>query len=112
MEVAKHYALTRFHQSTTLFAYSQAKFGALPDDVKKLVREVTPMAVKAGLDFHNKFGDEGLAAVRAKGIAVTEPKIDAFRAASRPSWETILKDAGANGRALAAEIETARGAIK
>lgn len=108
LEVSKHYALTRFHQSTSLFAYSQPKFNALPADVQALIRAVTPEAVTAGLKFHNDLGDEGLAAVRAKGIAVTEPDVAAFRAASRPSWDAILRDAGPNGRALADEIETAR----
>jgi TRAP-type transport system periplasmic protein len=108
LEVSKHYALTRFHQSTSLFAYSQAKFNALPADIQALIRAVTPEAVEAGLKFHNALGEEGLAAVRAKGIAVTEPDIAAFRAASRPSWDTILRDAGPNGRALAEEIEAAR----
>ncbi len=111
MEVAKHYALTRFHQSTTMFVFSQAKFNALPADIQAMVRAVTPEAVQAGLDFHNKFGDESLAAVRAKGIAVTEPAIGPFREASRPSWDIILRDAGANGRALADEIEAARRAM-
>jgi tripartite ATP-independent transporter DctP family solute receptor len=108
LEVAKHYALTRFHQSTTMFAFSQAKFNALPADVQALVRSVTPEAIAAGLKFHNDLGEEGMKAVRAKGIAVTEPAIGPFREASRPSWETILKDAGANGQALANEIEAAR----
>jgi TRAP-type transport system periplasmic protein len=108
LEVSKHYALTRFHQSTTLFAFSQAKFNAMPADVQALIRAVTPEAVAAGLQFHNDLGEEGLKAVRAKGIAVTEPDIAAFRAASRPSWETILRDAGPNGKALADEIEAAR----
>jgi TRAP-type transport system periplasmic protein len=108
LEVSKHYALTRFHQSTTMFAFSQAKFNALPADVQALVRAVTPEAIAAGLKFHNDLGEEGLKAVRAKGIAVTEPAIGPFREASRPSWETILKDAGANGQALANEIEAAR----
>jgi tripartite ATP-independent transporter DctP family solute receptor len=108
LEVSKHYALTRFHQSTTLFAYSQAKFAALPADVQALIRAVTPEAVAAGLKFHNDLGEEGLKAVRARGIAVTEPDIAPFRAASRPSWEIILKDAGPNGKALADEIEAAR----
>jgi TRAP-type C4-dicarboxylate transport system substrate-binding protein len=108
IEVTKHYALTRFHQSTTMFVYSQAKFNALPADIQAMVRAVTPEAISAGLDFHNKFGDEALAAVRAKGIAVTEPAIGPFRDASRPSWDIILKDAGPNGRALADQIEAAR----
>ena len=108
IEVTKHYAMTRFHQSTTMFVYSQAKFNALPADIQAMVRQVTPEAVQAGLDFHNKFGDEALAAVRAKGIPVTEPAIGPFREASRPSWEIILKDAGPNGRKLADEIEAAR----
>jgi TRAP-type transport system periplasmic protein len=108
MEVSKHYALTRFHQSTTMFAFSQAKFNALPADIQALVRTVTPEAVAAGLAFHNDLGEQGLKAVRDRGIAVTEPDVAAFRAASRPSWETILKDAGANGKALADEIEAAR----
>jgi tripartite ATP-independent transporter DctP family solute receptor len=108
LEVAKHYALTRFHQSTTMFAFSQAKFNALPADVQALVRAVTPEAIAAGLKFHNDLGEEGLRAVRAKGIAVTEPDIAPFRAASRPSWEAILKDAGPNGQTLANEIEAAR----
>jgi TRAP-type transport system periplasmic protein len=111
LEVSKHYALTRFHQSTTMFAFSQAKFNALPADVQALVRAVTPEAIAAGLKFHNDLGDEGLKAVRAKGIAVTEPAIGPFREASRASWETILKDAGANGQALANEIEAARRAL-
>ena len=108
IEVTKHYALTRFHQSTTMFIYSQAKFNALPADVQAMVRAVTPEAISAGLDFHNKFGDEALVAVRAKGITVTEPAIGPFREASRPSWDIILKDAGPNGRALAEQIEAAR----
>jgi TRAP-type transport system periplasmic protein len=108
LEVSKHYALTRFHQSTTMFAYSKAKFDALPADVQALVRAVTPEAVAAGLKFHNDLGEEGLKAVRAKGITVTEPAIGPFREASRPSWETILKDAGVSGQTLANEIETAR----
>jgi TRAP-type transport system periplasmic protein len=108
LEVSKHYALTRFHQSTTMFAFSQAKFNALPADVQALVRAVTPEAVAAGLKFHNDLGEEGLKAVRAKGITVSEPAIGPFREASRPSWAAILKDAGANGQALATEIEAAR----
>ncbi|MGL4241749.1 MAG: TRAP transporter substrate-binding protein [Beijerinckiaceae bacterium] len=108
LEVSKHYALTRFHQSTTMFAFSQAKFNALPADVQALIRAVTPEAVAAGLKFHNDLGEEGLKAVRAKGIAVTEPAIGPFREASRPSWANILKDAGPNGQALANEIEAAR----
>jgi TRAP-type transport system periplasmic protein len=83
----------------------------LPADVQALVRAVTPEAIAAGLKFHNDLGDEGLKAVRAKGIAVTEPAIGPFREASRASWETILKDAGANGQALANEIEAARRAL-
>lgn len=108
LEVSKHYALTRFHQSTTMFAFSQAKFNALPADVQALVRAVTPEAIAAGLKFHNDLGEEGLKAVRAKGITVSEPAIGPFREASRPSWAAILKDAGANGQALATEIEAAR----
>jgi TRAP-type transport system periplasmic protein len=111
MEVAKHYALTRFHQSTTMFVFSQAKFNALPADLQAMVRAVTPEAVQAGLDFHNRFGDESLAAVRARGITVTEPAIGPFREASRPSWDIILRDAGPNGRTLADEIEAARRTI-
>lgn len=108
IEVTKNYALTRFHQSTTLFAVSQARFNAMPADIRDALRAVLPEAVQAGLDFHNKFGDEGLAAIRAKGIPVSEPDLRPFREASRKSWETILKDAGPNGQALATEIEAAK----
>ncbi len=108
MEVSKHYALTRFHQSTTMFAYSQAKFGALPAEIQALIVAVTPEAVAAGLQFHNDLGEEGLKATRARGVAITEPDVAAFRAASRPSWDIILRDAGASGKALADEIEAAR----
>lgn len=108
MEVSRHYALTRFHQSTTLFAFSQAKFNALPTDIQALVRAVTPEAVAAGLEFHNNLNEEGMRALRARGVAVTEPDIGPFRAASRPSWDIILRDAGPNGRALADAIEAAR----
>lgn len=107
LEVARHYAITRFHQSTSMFIYSKAKFDALPADLQAMIREVTPAAMAAGLEFHNRFGEEGLAAVRAKGIPVTEPALEPFRAAARPSWEVILRDAGPNGRALATEIEAA-----
>jgi TRAP-type C4-dicarboxylate transport system substrate-binding protein len=76
--------------------------------VQALIRSVTPEAVAAGLKFHNDLGEEGLKAVRARGITVTEPAIGPFREASRPSWDVILRDAGPNGRALASEIEAAR----
>lgn len=108
MEVARHYALTRFHQSTTMFVFSAARFNAMPAELRTLIRAVTPEAVQAGLDFHNSFGDDALVQVRARGIAVTEPAIGPFREASRRSWDGILADAGPNGRALAAEIEAAR----
>jgi TRAP-type C4-dicarboxylate transport system substrate-binding protein len=96
------------HQSTTMFVFSAARFNTMPAELRTLIRAITPEAVQAGLDFHNSFGDDALVQVRARGIAVTEPAIGRFREASRRSWDGILADAGANGRALATEIEAAR----
>jgi len=108
IEVIKNFSVTRFHQSTTMFVMSQARFNAMPADVQQAIRAVTPEAVKAGLAFHDQLNREGMAQMRAKGITIVEPDLTPFKEATRKSWDGILNDAGPNGRALVQEIEAAK----
>ena len=108
IEVARAFSLTRFHQSTTMFAFSQARFGALPADVQAIIRAAIPEAVRAGLEFHARLNEEGMTQMRARGLTIVEPDLAAFREVTRRSWDGILNDAGPNARPLVAEIEAAK----
>jgi tripartite ATP-independent transporter DctP family solute receptor len=108
IEVAKHFSLTRFHQSTSMFVASKARFDALPADVRDAIRAALPEAVRAGLEFHARLNEDGMNQMRARGITITEPDLAPFRDVTRRSWEQILNDAGPNGRTLVQEIEAAK----
>jgi tripartite ATP-independent transporter DctP family solute receptor len=108
IEVSKHFSLTRFHQSTSMFVASKARFEALPADVRDAIRAALPDAVRAGLEFHTRLNEEGMNQMRARGITITEPDLAPFREVTRRSWEQILNDAGPNGRSLVQEIEAAK----
>lgn len=108
IEVIRHFSVTRFHQSTTMFVMSRARFAALPADIQAAIRDVTPEAVRAGLAFHDQLNRDGMAQMRARGITIVEPDLAAFREVTRRSWDRILADAGPNGRALVEEIEAAK----
>jgi tripartite ATP-independent transporter DctP family solute receptor len=107
VEVIKAYALTRVHQSTTVFAMSKARFEALPADVQAMMRQAAKDAIAYGLGEHAKLMAAGLEAVKAKGITVTDPPAGPFQEAARKSYEVILKDAP-GGAALVAKIEAAK----
>lgn len=107
VEVITNYALTKLHQSTTVFIMSKARFDALPRDIQATVREVARESILTSLAHHDRVNREGLAAIRARNIAVAEPNLAPFMAEARKSWDTILAEAP-NGRALVAEIERAK----
>ncbi len=108
IEVSRHFSITRFHQSTTMFVMSQARFGALPADIQAIVRAAVPDAVRAGLEFHARLNEDGMTQMRARGLQIIEPDLAPFREVTRRSWDGILNDAGPNGRALVQEIEAAK----
>ena len=107
VEVVQHYALTKIHQSTTVFAVSQARFRALPADVQAILRTAAKEAIQHGLAAHDRLNVEGLATVRARGVAVTEPDLAPFKAVALRSYETILAEAP-NGRAWVDRINAAK----
>lgn len=107
VEVVQHYALTKIHQSTTVFAVSQARFRALPADVQAILRTAAKEAIQHGLAAHDRLNVEGLATVRARGVAVTEPDLAPFKAVALRSYDTILAEAP-NGRSWVDRINAAK----
>jgi tripartite ATP-independent transporter DctP family solute receptor len=107
VETIQHYALTKVHQSTTVFTMSKARFDALPADMRELARVAARDAIQHGLAEHDRLNREGLATVRARGIAVVEPDLAPFKEVARRSYDTILAEAP-EGRALLAQIEAAK----
>lgn len=107
VEVIQHFALTKIHQSTTVFAVSAARFRALPADVQATLRTAAREAIQHGLAAHDRLNVEGLAAVRARGVAVTEPDLEPFKVIARRSYDTILAEAP-NGRAWVERINAAK----
>lgn len=107
VEAVQHYALTKVHQSTTIFTVSKARFEALPADVQQMMRVAAREAIKVGLAEHDRLNVEGLAAVRARGVSVTEPDLGPFKEVARKSYDTILAEAP-GGRAILADIEAAK----
>lgn len=107
VEVIQHYALTKIHQSTTVFAVSRAKFAALPADVQATLRTAAKEAITHGLAAHDRLNVEGLAAVRARGVTVHEPDLEPFKVVARRSYDAILAEAP-NGRAWVERINAAK----
>ena len=107
VEVIPNYALTKAHQSTTVFIVSKAKFEALPSDVRSMARSAAREAIKHGLTEHARLNREGLATARAKNVTIVEPELGPFKAAARRSYDTILAEAP-EGRAILNEIEAAK----
>lgn len=107
VEVIQHFSLTRIHQSTTVFAVSAARFRALPADVQPILRAAAREAIRHGLGVHERLNVEGLATVRARGIAVHEPDLEPFKAIARRSYDAILAEAP-NGRAWVEKISAAK----
>jgi len=107
VEVIPNYALTKAHQSTTVFIVSKAKFEALPPDVRSMARTAAREAIKHGLTEHARLNREGLATARAKNVTIVEPELGPFKTAARRSYDTILAEAP-EGRAILNEIEAAK----
>jgi tripartite ATP-independent transporter DctP family solute receptor len=107
VEVIQHYALTKIHQSTTVFAVSGARFRALPADVQATLRTAAKEAIQHGLVAHDRLNVEGLATVRARGVTVHEPDLEPFKVIARRSYDTILAEAP-NGRAWVEKINAAK----
>lgn len=108
IEVSRTFSITRFHQSTTMWTASAARFNALPADIQAIVRAAVPEATRAGLTFHDQLNQEGMTQMRARGLTIIEPDLAGFREVTRRSWDGILNDAGPGGRALVQEIEAAK----
>jgi TRAP-type C4-dicarboxylate transport system substrate-binding protein len=108
VEVIQHFALTKIHQSTTVFAVSGARFRALPADVQATLRTVAKEAITHGLGKHDELNVAGLATVRARGVTVHEPDLEPFKVIARRSYDAILAEAP-NGRAWVERINAAKG---
>ncbi|MGF1659677.1 MAG: TRAP transporter substrate-binding protein [Rubrimonas sp.] len=107
VEAIGAYALTKVHQSTTVFVMGKARFEGLPAETQALVREAARDAIGHGLAEHQRLNEAGLAKVREMGVTVTEPDLEPFMAAARASYPTILAGAP-GGEALVAKIEAAK----
>lgn len=107
VEAIGAYALTKAHQSTTVFTMSQARFAALPEETQALMREAAKEAIAHGLAEHKRLNDEGLATVKEMGITVTEPDLSAFAEKARASYGPILAEAP-GGEALIEKINAAK----
>ncbi|HEV7268648.1 MAG TPA: TRAP transporter substrate-binding protein [Falsiroseomonas sp.] len=107
VEVIQRYALTKVHQSTTVFAVSGARFRALPADVQATLRTAAKEAIRHGLGKHEELNVAGLATVRARGITVHEPDLEPFKVIARRSYDAILAEAP-NGRAWVEKINAAK----
>jgi TRAP-type C4-dicarboxylate transport system substrate-binding protein len=108
IEVVRHFTLSRFHQTPTMLIFSAAKWNAWPAEVQQAMRSAMPQAIAEGLRFHDDFTADAIRQVRERGITFTDPEIGPWREVTRRSYEAILNDSGAGGRALYEQIEAAR----
>lgn len=108
IEIIRHYTFSRFHQTPTMLIFSQAKFNSWPADVQRAIRDSMAEAIGEGLKFHDEFTADAIRQMREKNITVVDPEIGPWREVTRRSYDAILADSGAGGRALFEEIEAAR----
>jgi tripartite ATP-independent transporter DctP family solute receptor len=109
IELIRHYTFARFHQTPTMLIFSAARFNSWPADVQRAIRDSMREALAEGLKFHDDFTADSVKQMRDKGITVIDPEIGPWREVTRRSYDAILADSGAGGRALFLEIEAARG---
>ncbi len=91
-EVARHYTLTKAHQSTTVFVLSKAFWEGLPADLQALVQAAALEAIDIGIAAHDRLAADGLVTAAAAGVTIHEPDLAPFAERARRSWEVILKD--------------------
>ena len=108
IEVIRHYTFSRFHQTPTMLIFSQSRWNTWPAEVQRAIREAMPEAIQAGLQFHDEFTADAVRQMRERNITVVDPEIGPWREVTRRSYDAILNDSGAGGRALFQEIEGAR----
>lgn len=107
IEVVRHYTFSRFHQTPTMLIFSAARFNALPQNVRQAIRDSMDESIRAGLAFHDEFTNEAIRQMRERNLTVVDPEIGPWRAATRGSYDAIINDSGAGGRALYEEISGA-----
>lgn len=108
IEVIRHYTFSRFHQTPTMLIFSAAKFNAWPAEVQRAIRDSMAEAMQEGIKFHEDFTADAVRQMRERNITIVDPEIGPWREVTRRSYDAILNDSGAGGRALFQEIEAAR----
>ena len=90
LKAIKFYSPTEIHQLPSLFVISKAKLDSLPEDLRKVVREVGREATAVAADEQRRMMVAGLEEMRTAGVTIVTPDIGSFREISQKVWPTIL----------------------
>ncbi|QIM65130.1 sialic acid TRAP transporter substrate-binding protein SiaP [Frederiksenia canicola] len=103
-EVQKYLAMTNHILNDQLYLMSGDAYDELPADLQKVVKD----AAEKAAEFHTGLFKEGEAKLvdyfKSKGVTVTMPKLDEFKAALKPYHDEFAEKHGEAGKKAIAEI--------
>lgn len=103
-EVQKYLALTNHILNDQLYLMSGEAYESLPADLQKVVQD----AANKAAEFHTKLFKDGEASLvdffKSKGVTVTTPDLNAFKAALKPYHDEFAKEKGEAAAKAIAEI--------
>lgn len=106
-EVQKYIAMTNHILNDQLYLVSAATMEDLPSNLQKVVKEAAVEAAK----YHTQLFEKEEASLKdffkTKGVKITEPKLDEFRAAMKPFYDQYTKKNGKLGQQALKEIQAA-----
>jgi len=107
IEVAKYYNKTKIHYVPIIVAISKTQWNSMTPEQQKALQEATDEALEFGREYNKTYYDNFYEEMKNNGIEIIEPDIDSFKAATKKSYDAILKDIP-NGEELLKAIEAAK----
>lgn len=93
-EVQKHLSLTKHVFSPAFIAIAKATFDSLPQNYQTILLQCAKDAVLYEREEINKMEEKQVALLKARGMQVTEPDIEAFQKNTKPVYEEFRKELG------------------
>lgn len=106
-EVQKYLAMTNHILNDQLYLVSASTMEELPDNLQKVVKDAAIEAAKYHTSLFEKEESSLKDFFKSKGVTITEPKLDEFKAAMKPFYDQYVTKNGKVGQDALKQIEAA-----
>jgi tripartite ATP-independent transporter DctP family solute receptor len=90
-EAGKYLCLTGHLHNVSIWVGSSKVFADLPPDLVRIIKEAAEVAARYTFDKVNENDEKALAEMRATGVEINAPDVEAFRAAVRPIYTEMFR---------------------